>query len=92
MAQNLMSSFNYHRVAAADEDVIDRTIRSANAVFESGIWSRSDVRHRAQVLNAIAQALRSDLGRLAEMEVAQTGRPIRYVGGRSLVQLLAPNN
>jgi acyl-CoA reductase-like NAD-dependent aldehyde dehydrogenase len=65
------------RVLSSDEHIIDRAVTVADEVFQSGVWSKSDVRHRAQVMNKIAEALRGDLDRLAEMEVAQTGRSVR---------------
>lgn len=66
------------RVLSSDETTIDLAVNTAEKVYQSGVWSKSDVRHRAQVMNAIAAALRADLNRLAEMEVAQTGRSVRY--------------
>ena len=51
----------------------------ANDTYNSGVWSRSDVRQRATVLNKIAVKLRENIPRLAKLEVAQTGRAIRYV-------------
>lgn len=52
-------------------------VHIAHSTFESGIWSRDDVRHRAEVLNKIAANLRLNIPRLAQMEVHQTGRAIR---------------
>lgn len=42
-----------------------------------GIWSKSDVRDRSKVLFKIADNLRQQIPRLAEMEVQQTGRPVK---------------
>ena len=64
-------------VVSADAKVVDDACEIAHAVYESGIWSRSDVRHRAKVLQKIADDLRNEIPRLAEMEVAQTGRAVR---------------
>ena len=64
-------------VVAADEATVVSAIDAAHNVFESGLWSRSDVRHRAKVLSTIAEMLRREIPRLAEMEVAQTGRAVR---------------
>lgn len=70
-------SWLYARVLSSDASTIDLAVQTAENVFQSGVWSKSDVRYRAQIMNAIAMALRADLNRLAEMEVAQTGRSVR---------------
>lgn len=64
-------------VVAADKDAVNNAIDIAHATFESGVWSRADVRDRAKVLNKIAENLRANIPRLADMEVAQTGRAVR---------------
>ena len=56
---------------------MNSTISNSHDVFESGVWSRCDVRERAKVLNRIAEVLRKDIPRLAELEVVQTGRAVR---------------
>ncbi len=63
-------------VAFSKQDVNFAT-EIAHNTFESGIWSKIDVRERAKVLNKIAENLRNDIPRLADMEVAQTGRAVR---------------
>jgi acyl-CoA reductase-like NAD-dependent aldehyde dehydrogenase len=65
------------KVASADAKVVTDACEIAHKSFESGVWSRSDVRHRAKVLQNMADALRSDINRLAELEVSQTGRAVR---------------
>lgn len=52
-------------------------IEIAHATFENGVWSKADVRTRANVLNAMAVELRKEIPRLLELEVAQTGRAIK---------------
>ncbi len=64
-------------MAAADENAVMNAVHTAHAAYESGVWSRADIRHRAKVLNEIAAELRRQIPRLAEMEVLQTGRAIR---------------
>ncbi len=59
------------------EDQTNEAIKIAQQVFDSGVWSKSDVRHRGKVLNNIAEAMRAEVPRLLELEVAQTGRPIK---------------
>lgn len=62
---------------SADAEYVDYAVSVAQKTFESGVWSRCDVRERANVLNKIAAKLRENIPRLAKMEVAQTGRAIR---------------
>jgi acyl-CoA reductase-like NAD-dependent aldehyde dehydrogenase len=64
-------------VAAFDKDAVNSAIDIAHNTHESGIWAKADVRERAKVLNKIAENLRNDIPRLADMEVAQTGRAVR---------------
>ena len=64
-------------VTSADAKLVDGACEAAHNAFESGVWSRSDVRHRAKVLQKIADDLRNEIPRLAELEVAQTGRAVR---------------
>lgn len=65
------------KVASATSQDVDNAAEIAQNAYQSGIWSKSDVRHRAKVLNNIADVLRKEIPRLADLEVAQTGRPIR---------------
>ena len=65
------------KVTSANEADVNNAINIAQNVYEEGIWSRCDVRERAKVLNKIAELLRLNIPRLAELEVAQTGRAIR---------------
>lgn len=52
-------------------------VQLAHAAFTSGIWSRADRNHRADVLEKIAQGLAENLPDLIALEVQQTGRVIR---------------
>jgi acyl-CoA reductase-like NAD-dependent aldehyde dehydrogenase len=64
-------------VASANESSLNQAVQVADDVYNSGVWSRSDVRHRANVLNKIAANLRESIPELLELEVAQTGRAVR---------------
>jgi aminomuconate-semialdehyde/2-hydroxymuconate-6-semialdehyde dehydrogenase len=64
-------------VKSANADYVAHAVEIAQQTFESGVWSRSDVRFRAEVLNKIAANLRTNIPRLAQLEVAQTGRAIK---------------
>ena len=65
------------KVASADTQTVNGAIDVAQRTFESGVWSRADVRERARVMTNIANMLRTDIERMAEMEVVQTGRAVR---------------
>jgi aminomuconate-semialdehyde/2-hydroxymuconate-6-semialdehyde dehydrogenase len=65
-------------VISTDPEYVNDTVEIAQKTFDSGVWSRSDVRFRATVLNNIATNLRANIPRLAQLEVAQTGRAIKY--------------
>ena len=76
----VISPFNGNKlcnVISADASITCEVIENAQRTFESGIWSNSDVRERARVMNNIAVLLRKNIPRLAELEVYQTGRSIR---------------
>lgn len=66
-----------YKVASFNKEETEKAILNSKEVFDSGIWSKSDVRYRANVLNTIAQSLREQIPRFVEFEVAQTGRAIR---------------
>jgi phenylacetaldehyde dehydrogenase len=65
------------KVASVNKVTVNQACLVAQEVYQSGKWSRSDVRERARVLNKIAVDLRANINDLAEMEVAQTGRAVR---------------
>ncbi len=55
----------------------NEAIEIAHQAYESGVWSKADVKTRAKVLNNIADLLRKEFDTLLHYEVAQTGRPIK---------------
>jgi acyl-CoA reductase-like NAD-dependent aldehyde dehydrogenase len=64
-------------VVSADSVLVDQACDVAQRTYESGVWSRMDVRERARIMNNIAAKLRENIPRMADMEVAQTGRAVR---------------
>lgn len=56
---------------------VDYAANIAHDTFLKGTWSKSDVRYRSRVLYNIAENLRIAIPKLADLEVAQTGRPIK---------------
>lgn len=64
-------------VASANQKSLNEAVEVADKVFHSGVWSRSDVRYRANVLSSISANLKEAIPELLELEVAQTGRAVR---------------
>ena len=67
---------SYPLATAADVDV---AVGRARAAFQT--WSRTTPGERATLLIALAAELETKAGRLAEVETAQTGKPIRLSTG-----------
>ncbi len=65
------------KVEAANTDITDHAIHVAHRTYQSGVWSKADVRERSKVLQQISVDLRSRINELAELEVVQTGRAVR---------------
>jgi hypothetical protein len=65
------------KVVSATQTDVESAANHAQEAYMSGTWSRLDVRDRSRVLFKIAENLRANIPRLADMEVAQTGRPVR---------------
>ena len=65
----------FSEVAAADGADVDRAVISAHAAWESG-WRDRSPGKRSEVLFKVAQALRDNLERIAQLEMLQIGKPI----------------
>ncbi|HEX5695973.1 MAG TPA: aldehyde dehydrogenase family protein, partial [Acidimicrobiia bacterium] len=66
------------RAGVAD---VDRAVTVARDRYDEGVWRRAPVRERRDVLRAIADLIRRDRERLAEMESANAGKPITAARG-----------
>jgi acyl-CoA reductase-like NAD-dependent aldehyde dehydrogenase len=64
-------------VAACDSEDVDRAVRGARAVFESGVWSRLAPKKRKRVLLRFAELVRERRDELALLETLDMGKPIR---------------
>jgi len=64
------------RVAAAGVEDVDDAVRTAHAAFESGVWSRTDRRHRQAVLTKLSELILENLHELALLESTDAGHPI----------------
>ncbi len=69
------------RSAVAD---LDEAIAAARRTFDDDIWPRSSGRQRAAILHRLADLLRSEAPRLAELIAREMGKPIRYVREREI--------
>lgn len=64
---------------AGPDDVVAAT-EAARAALNDVAWSRMDAADRATLLWRIADALEAEAGRLARLEVLDTGKPLREAG------------
>src|SRR5438874_1351878 len=65
----------YSRVADSEAADVDAAARAAQAAFSA--WSRTPVAERSRILLDIAQRIDANLGRLAEAESIDNGKPLR---------------
>lgn len=65
------------RIVSPTSEDVKTAIDNAQAVFESGVWSKAPVLHRSQILSNLARALERKIPEFAMIETMQTGRTIR---------------
>lgn len=63
-------------VAAAGEQDVDDAVVGAHRAFEAGVWSKTDRRHRQQVLTRLSELILENLEELALLESTDSGHPI----------------
>ncbi|MGV8970477.1 MAG: aldehyde dehydrogenase [Microbacteriaceae bacterium] len=63
-------------VSAASALDVDEAVRTASTVFESGVWSRADRRHRQKVLIRLSDLMLQHSDELALLESLDSGHPI----------------
>jgi betaine-aldehyde dehydrogenase len=63
--------------AAGTAADVDRAVRAARVAFDSGGWSTLPGADRGRLLAAVAARIRDESERLAQIEVAETGKTIR---------------
>jgi betaine-aldehyde dehydrogenase len=68
-------------VAAADSGDVDRAVQVAARRFDDGVWRKASPRDRRAVLRRIADYIRRDLDRLADLESRNVGKPISAARG-----------
>ena len=64
------------QVPDANADDVNRAVAAAAAAFESGPWSSTTAQERGRVLFRLAEKIRQNAARLAELECRNTGKPI----------------
>ena len=69
------------RVAQAEPADVDRAVSLAHTQFSSGEWHKMNPRDRGTLLNRLAQKIRDNLESLAQIESANTGKPINAAKG-----------
>jgi acyl-CoA reductase-like NAD-dependent aldehyde dehydrogenase len=69
------------RVARASAADVDRAVTLAHERYQAGVWRRAPVRERRDVLRRIADLVRRDTERLAQLESQNAGKPISAARG-----------
>ncbi|HKY47926.1 MAG TPA: aldehyde dehydrogenase family protein, partial [Acidimicrobiia bacterium] len=62
-------------------DQVDRVVATAHETYQRGTWRNAPVRERRDVLRRLADLIRRDQERLANLELANTGKPIAAARG-----------
>src|SRR5207244_10746664 len=64
------------RVAAGDEEDINRAVAAARAAFRKGVWSQTAPAKRKEILLRFAEAVLAHTEELALLETLDMGKPI----------------
>jgi betaine-aldehyde dehydrogenase len=60
----------------ADETDVNRAVAAAKAAFESGPWPQTTAQDRGRILFRLAERVRKESAKLAELESRNSGKPI----------------
>src|SRR6202043_126504 len=63
-------------VPDADDKDVNRAVAAAKAAFESGAWPQTTTQERGRILFRLAERVRKEAPRLAELEARNSGKPI----------------
>ena len=63
-------------VPDADAADVDRAVQAARAAFDSGAWPQTTAQDRGRLLFKLAERIRKEAPRLAELESRNCGKPI----------------
>ena len=63
-------------VPEADERDVNRAVAAAKAAFDSGGWPQTTAQERGRILFRLAERVRKESAKLAELEARNSGKPI----------------
>ncbi len=63
-------------VASGTAADVDRAVEAARAAFDSGPWPQTSAAERGRLLYKLAEKIRANAARLAELECRNSGKPI----------------
>jgi betaine-aldehyde dehydrogenase len=63
-------------VPDADEKDVNRAVAAAKAAFEAGPWPQTTAQERGRILFRLAERVRKEAPKLAELEAHNSGKPI----------------
>ncbi|WP_342594848.1 aldehyde dehydrogenase family protein [Salinicola lusitanus] len=66
----------FARIAAGQDEDVDRAVRAARTAFDSGKWSDLAASDRASVLRQVAAGIRAQLKEIAALETRDNGKPL----------------
>jgi betaine-aldehyde dehydrogenase len=64
------------QVPEAGEKEVNRAVAAARAAFDTGSWPQTTAQERGRILFRLAERVRKETPRLAELEARNTGKPI----------------
>ena len=64
------------QVPEADAKDVDRAVAAAKSAFEDGPWSQTTAQDRGRILHKLADKIRAEAAKLAEIEARNCGKPI----------------
>ncbi|MGB0034225.1 MAG: aldehyde dehydrogenase family protein, partial [Candidatus Acidiferrales bacterium] len=64
------------QVPDADEKDVNRAVAAAKAAFDSGAWPQTTAQDRGRILFRLAERIRKEAAKLAELEARNSGKPI----------------
>jgi betaine-aldehyde dehydrogenase len=63
-------------VPDGDEKDVNRAVAAAKAAFDSGAWPQTTAQERGRILFRLAERVRKESAKLAELEARNSGKPI----------------
>jgi betaine-aldehyde dehydrogenase len=63
-------------VPESDEKDVNRAVAAAKAAFDSGAWPQTTAQERGRILFRLAERVRKEAAKLAELESRNSGKPI----------------